>query len=99
MSILIVTKNGFATSSKDEEFTAKARGGLGVNGVLIDEKTGPAVAIENPIPGTNVIVLTAKGKTAKFAVEEVRETYRGSGCIKVISLVDGDEVVAVTITP
>lgn len=93
MSVLIVTENGYASASAEKEFVAKARGGKGVNGMLIDEKTGPVVAIELPVEGVDIIVVTKKGKTAKFAASEVRETYRGSGGVKVIDLAEDDKVV------
>ena len=99
MSVMQVTKNGFIKSAKQEDFSPHARGGKGVIGLAVNEKTGDVVSVLDVVPGCTILVATAKGLCARFSTDEVRDTYRGGTGVKAINLNEGDSVVGAVTLP
>lgn len=99
MSVVQVTENGFIKSAKQEDFSVTARGGKGVTGLGVTEKTGDVVAVLDVIPATTILLTSAKGRCTRFKAEEVRDTYRGGVGVKAMTLEEGDKVVGVITIP
>jgi DNA gyrase subunit A len=93
--ILLVTENGFGKRTPLAEFPAQGRGGKGVLGIKVDEKTGNVVAIEKVKDDHEIMVTTLNGKIIRISAAEVRIVSRYAKGVKLIDLDEGDQVVSV----
>jgi len=96
---LIVTAKGFGKLVNPDEFSPKGRGGKGVVGYAVTEESGPiaAVAHVNTGAGQKVLITTAKGQALMTRVDDISARSRTAGGVKVMSVEDGDKVVAVSV--
>nr|BAL60006.1 DNA gyrase subunit A [Candidatus Acetothermum autotrophicum] len=93
--LLLVTENGYGKRTPLEEFPSQGRGGKGVLGIKVDEKTGPIVAIEKVKDDDEIMVTTLNGKIIRISAGEVRIVGRYAKGVKLIDLDEGDKVVSV----
>jgi DNA gyrase subunit A len=93
--LLLVTENGYGKRTPLEEFPSQGRGGKGVLGIKVDEKTGLIVAIEKVKDDDEIMVTTLNGKIIRISAGEVRIVGRYAKGVKLIDLDEGDKVVSV----
>jgi len=93
--LLLVTENGYGKRTPLEEFPSQGRGGKGVLGIKVDEKTGLVVAIEKVKDDDEIMVATLNGKIIRISAQEVRIVGRYAKGVKLIDLDEGDKVVSV----
>jgi DNA gyrase subunit A len=93
--VLAVCERGYGKRTPLEEFRQQNRGGKGI--ILIDasERNGPVVGIALVGPGDEVMLVTDRGQTIRTSVDEIRETGRNAQGVKLMSVEDGERVVAV----
>jgi len=93
--VLAVCERGFGKRTELEEFRKINRGGKGV--ILIDcsDRNGPVVGIALVKLGDEVMLITDKGQTLRTPVGEIRETGRNAQGVKVMSVDEGERVVAI----
>jgi DNA gyrase subunit A len=93
--LLLVTENGYGKRTPLEEFPIQGRGGKGVLGIKVDEKTGLIVAAERVKDDDEIMVTTINGKIIRISAAEVRIVSRYAKGVKLIDLDEGDKVVSV----
>ena len=93
--ILIVTDKGFATRTKLSEFRVSHRGTKGTRAMFLNEKNGNPVATKMVDDDDLVFVITKLGQGGLVAVSEIKLMGRGKSGVKLMSLDEGDEVVAI----
>lgn len=93
--LLLVTEHGYGKRTPLEEFPSQGRGGKGVLGIKVDEKTGLVVAIEKVQDDDEIMVTTLNGKIIRILASEVRIVGRYAKGVKLIDLDEGDKVVSV----
>jgi DNA gyrase subunit A len=93
--VLAVCANGFGKRTQIESFRTQNRGGKGI--ILIDasERNGPVVGIKLVKDGDEVMLITDRGQTLRTRVDEIRETGRNAQGVKLMTLGDGERIVAV----
>ena len=99
--ILTVTARGYGKRTHIEEYRPQGRGGKGLVNFKVQDRTGPVVAALPVRSEDEVIVATREGKVIRTAVEQdesnrIRRMGRGTRGVRVISLRESDEVVAVS---
>jgi DNA gyrase subunit A len=92
--VLAVCENGFGKRTDIEEFRKQNRGGKGI--ILIDasERNGPVVGVRLVKPGDEVMLITDRGQTIRTGVDDIRETGRNAQGVKLMSLDEGERIVA-----
>jgi DNA gyrase subunit A len=92
--VLAVCANGFGKRTSFEEFRKQNRGGKGI--ILIDasERNGPVVGVKLVSAGDEVMLITDRGQTLRTRVDEIRETGRNAQGVKLMTLGDGERIVA-----
>ena len=92
---LAVCENGFGKRTSIDEFRIQNRGGKGI--ILIDasERNGPVVGVKLVHDGDEVMLITDKGQTLRTRVDEIRETGRNAQGVKLMTLGEGERIVAV----
>ncbi len=93
--LLLVTEKGFGKRTPLKEFPLQNRGGKGVLGIRVSEKTGRVVAIKKVKDDDEVLITTEQGKIIRIAVNDVRIVSRYALGVRVIDLEPGDKVVSI----
>ena len=93
--LLAVCANGFGKRTHIDEFRTQNRGGKGI--ILIDasERNGPVVGVKLVKDADEVMIITDRGQTLRTRVEEIRETGRNAQGVKLMTLGDGERIVAI----
>ena len=100
--ILIVTDKGFATRTTLAEFRVAHRGTRGTRAMYLKEVEGEekdkghTIAVRTVKDGDVIFVLTKNGQGALVNVDEIRALGRGKSGVKLMTLEEGDSVVAVS---
>ncbi len=92
--VLAVCERGYGKRTPLEEFRQQNRGGKGI--ILIDasDRNGPVVGIALVTEADEVMLITDRGQTIRTRVSEIRETGRNAQGVKVMSVEEGERVVA-----
>lgn len=93
--LLLVTEKGFGKRTPLVEFPRQNRGGKGVLGIKVSEKTGNVVAIKKVKDNDEVMITTEQGKIIRISANDVRVVSRYALGVKVIDLEAGDKVVSI----
>jgi DNA gyrase subunit A len=93
--LLSVTTGGYGKRSEVSEYRFQGRGGSGVINIKVTEKNGPVVGIKSVTDADQLLLITERGQLIRLKVKEVRETGRAAQGVRLITLDEGDRVVAV----
>jgi DNA gyrase subunit A len=93
--VLATCANGYGKRTHIDEFRTQNRGGKGI--ILIDasERNGPVVGVKLVKDGDEVMLITDRGQTIRMRVDEIRETSRNAQGVKLMTLAEGERIVAV----
>ncbi len=69
--------------------------GRGVEEIDASDRNGPVVGIALVMEGDEVMLITDRGQTIRTTVSEIRETGRNAQGVKVMSVEEGERVVAI----
>lgn len=97
--LLLVTENGYGKRTPLAEFPPQGRGGKGVLGIKVNQKTGRVVAIRTVCDDDEIMITTELGKIIRIAASDVRIVGRYALGVKVIDLDEGDRVVSIVRQP
>jgi DNA gyrase subunit A len=92
--VLAVCERGYGKRTDIDEFRLQNRGGKGI--ILIDasERNGPVVDVRLVKDGDQVMLITDRGQTLRTRVDEIRETGRNAQGVKLMTLEEGERIVA-----
>lgn len=102
--LLTLTEKGYGKRTETKEYLVQSedgstrvqsRGGKGRKDVEVTDKNGPVVAVRAVEPGEEILLLSAQGQAIRTRADDVRMTHRGSQGVKVMTLDEGDKLVAV----
>jgi DNA gyrase subunit A len=93
--LLSVTEGGYGKRSEVSEYRFQGRGGSGVINMKVTEKNGPVVGIKSVTDADQLLLITERGQLIRMKVKSVRETGRAAQGVRLITLDEGDRVVAV----
>jgi DNA gyrase subunit A len=93
--VLAVCEKGYGKRTPLGEFRPQNRGGKGI--ILIDasERNGPVVGIALVKADDEVMLVTDRGQTLRTKVSEIRETGRNAQGVRVMTVEEGERVVAI----
>jgi DNA gyrase subunit A len=93
--VLAVCEKGYGKRTPLSEFRPQNRGGKGI--ILIDasERNGPVVGIALVNDDAEVMLVTDRGQTLRTKVSEIRETGRNAQGVRVMTVEEGERVVAI----
>ena len=92
--VLAVCERGYGKRTPLEEFRQQGRGGKGI--ILIDasDRNGPVVGIALVTEADEIMLITDRGQTIRTRVSEIRETGRNAQGVKLMSVDEGERIVA-----
>ena len=92
--VLAVCEKGFGKRTVLEEFRLQNRGGKGVKLIETSERNGPVVGVALVCDADELMMVTDRGQMIRTKISEVRETGRYAQGVKIMSLGEGERVVA-----
>jgi DNA gyrase subunit A len=91
-NLLFLTENGFGKRVEIKEFKIQKRGGSGIKGLKINQKTGDLVEIKFLSKETDLICISRKGKIFKTKLSLIAKQRRQSQGVKIMKLEEGDKI-------
>jgi DNA gyrase subunit A len=93
--VLAVSEMGFGKRTKIEDFRVQARGGKGIKGMKITEKTGNVVKVISVKEEDEIILMTTTGKVLRLKVKEIPVQRRSTQGVRLIKLSGNEKVCGV----
>ena len=95
--LLVITEKGYGKRVKTDEFKRQNRGGLGVRGQKVTEKTGLVVCARLVSDLNQVLITTNQGQSIRFSMKGVSVFGRNSQGVRFINLKEGERVTGATV--
>ena len=98
-SIFVISKYGYGKRTKVAQFTAHARGGVGIRSAVVNTKTGELIGVKT-LSGDEtqeVIIVSSQGQTIRLGLKNIPELGRATQGVRIMRLNDGDEVVSLAL--
>lgn len=97
-SIFVISQNGYGKRTKVSQFTAHARGGVGIRSAVVNTKTGQLVSVKTLVDESQeVIIISSQGQTIRLGLKDIPELSRATQGVRIMRLNDGDEVVSLAL--
>ena len=100
--VLMVTENGYGKRTEMDEYIRsdgpQNRGGYGLKGYQVTEKTGPVVDVKVVSGGDDILVLNNAGVIIRMAVAGISTYGRAAQGVKLMNLDEGVKVISVART-
>ncbi|MBN1557659.1 MAG: DNA gyrase subunit A [Lentisphaerae bacterium] len=89
-TFLVCTAHGYGKRTAYEEYRVQRRGGKGIIAIRTSARNGRVVAAQAVRPADALMLVTAKGKMIRMAVDDIRVIGRATQGVRLISLDQGD---------
>ncbi|MCQ2812176.1 DNA topoisomerase (ATP-hydrolyzing) subunit A [Helicobacter pylori] len=87
--LLSVSENGLGKQTLAEAYREQSRGGKGVIGMRLTQKTGNLVGVISvDDENLDLMILTASAKMIRVSIKDIRETGRNASGVKLINTTD-----------
>ncbi|PUD10192.1 DNA topoisomerase (ATP-hydrolyzing) subunit A [Helicobacter pylori] len=87
--LLSVSENGLGKQTLAEAYREQSRGGKGVIGMRLTQKTGNLVSVISvDDENLDLMILTASAKMIRVSIKDIRETGRNASGVKLINTAD-----------
>ncbi len=96
--LLSICENGFGKKTDIDEFKVQTRGGKGVMGYRVTDKTGLVAGISVLSEEKDVMIITSDGIIIRCATDEISKFQRATQGVKVMRLLEDVKVVSITIS-
>jgi DNA gyrase subunit A len=98
-SIFVISDQGYGKRTKIAQFTAHARGGVGIRSAVVNTKTGQLVGVKT-LGGDDtqeVIIISKNGQTIRLGLKDIPELGRATQGVRIMRLNDGDQVTSLAL--
>lgn len=94
VTLLTLCENGFGKRTDIDDYRLTKRGSQGVINIRANERNGEVVGVLDVRDDDEVMMVTKRGMLVRTSMENVRSMGRATQGVKLISLREGDHVVA-----
>ena len=94
-SLLTVCERGYGKRTDLDDYRVQSRGGLGLINIKTTDRNGKVVALKAVHDDDDLMMITANGMIVRTGLDEVRSIGRNTAGVRMISLKEGDTLVAV----
>ena len=93
-NIFVISELGYGKRTKVSQFTAHARGGVGIRSAVVNAKTGKLMGVASLKDGDDqeIIIISKAGQTIRLGMKNIPEISRATQGVRVMRLKDGDSV-------
>ncbi len=95
--VLLVSLMGYGKMTPVEEFPLHRRGGRGVIGLKVSDKSGPLAVMRVVDPEGEILLLTAEGVAIRTALSEVKVLHRATLGVRLMRIEPPDRLTACSI--
>ncbi len=94
-SIFVISKFGYGKRTKVSQFTAHARGGVGIRSAVTNKKTGELVGVKTlgDDDSQEIIIISCQGQTIRLGLKDIPALGRATQGVRIMRL-NGDDCVA-----
>lgn len=97
-SIFVISEFGYGKRTKVAQFTAHARGGVGIRSAVVNTKTGPLVGVKRlDDDSQELILISSNGQTIRLGLKDIPALGRATQGVRIMRLNDGDRVVSLAL--
>jgi DNA gyrase subunit A len=98
-SIFVISELGYGKRTKISQFTAHARGGVGIRSAVVNTKTGALIGVKalDGDEAKEVIIISKNGQTIRLGLKDIPELGRATQGVRIMRLNDGDQVTSLAL--
>lgn len=98
-SIFVISKAGYGKRTKVSQFTAHARGGVGIRSAVVNTKTGNLVGVKtlSEDDGQEVIIISKQGQAIRLGIKDIPGLGRATQGVRIMRLNGSDAVVSLAL--
>lgn len=98
-SIFVISQSGYGKRTKVSQFTAHARGGVGIRSAVVNDKTGKLIGVKtlSDDDSQEVIIISSQGQTIRLGLKDIPALGRATQGVRIMRMNDGDEVVSLAL--
>jgi DNA gyrase subunit A len=98
-SIFVISQSGYGKRTKVAQFTAHARGGVGIRSAIVNSKTGRLIGVKTLTEDESqeVIIVSSQGQAIRLGLKNIPLLGRATQGVRIMRLNDGDEVVSLAL--
>jgi DNA gyrase subunit A len=98
-SIFVISEFGYGKRTKVAQFTAHARGGVGIRSAVVNKKTGKLISVKSlsETDGQEVIIISTQGQTIRLGLKDIPSLGRATQGVRIMRLNDGDSVASLAL--
>lgn len=98
-SVFVISKYGYGKRTKVSQFTAHARGGVGIRSAIVNTKTGELMGVKTlgDTDDQEVIIISKSGQTIRLGISDIPALGRATQGVRIMRLNDKDEVVSLAL--
>lgn len=98
-SIFVISDQGYGKRTKIAQFTAHARGGVGIRSAVVNNKTGNLVGVKalSSDSDEEVIIISQQGQTIRLGLKDIPALGRATQGVRIMRLNDKDRVVSLAL--
>ena len=97
-NIFVISEKGYGKKTKVSQFTAHARGGVGIRSAVVNDKTGKLVGVKSLTDDNQeVIIISRNGQTIRLGLKDIPSLGRATQGVRIMRLADSDSVVSLAL--
>lgn len=97
-SLFVISQFGYGKRTKVKQFTAHARGGVGIRSAVVNTKTGKLMGVKALVgDDQEVIIISTQGQTIRLGLKDIPELGRATQGVRIMRLNDGDSVASLAL--
>jgi DNA gyrase subunit A len=97
-SIFVISELGYGKRTKIAQFTAHARGGVGIRSAVVNSKTGKLIGVATLKNSSDeVIIISSQGQTIRLGLKNIPELGRVTQGVRIMRINNGDNVASMTL--
>ncbi len=91
-NIFVISENGYGKRTKVAQFTAHARGGVGIRSAVVNNKTGKLIGVVSlrEEEDQELIIISKLGQTIRLGMKDVPEIGRATQGVRIMRLKEDD---------
>ncbi len=97
-SIFVISEFGYGKRTKVAQFTAHARGGVGIRSAVVNKKTGNLMGVKALTDTANeVIIISTQGQTIRLGLKDIPSLGRATQGVRIMRMNEKDTVASLAL--
>ncbi len=97
-SVFVISEFGYGKRTKVSQFTAHARGGVGIRSAVVNTKTGKLVGVKRLVDESQeIILISSAGQTIRLGIKDIPALGRVTQGVRIMRLNNSDKVVSLAL--